>query len=364
MTADWPGRRIAATGGLGTYILPGRVTDPSVGLREAVDAEQAGFSRVWISERYDLKELGVLSGAVAALTSRVGIASGLVALPARHPLLLASYGATMQATFGDRLLLGVGGGFTSLLRPQGLPVLGKAAIADYVDILRRLWRGETVSYDGPAGSYPNMKMADLPQVPPPPVVYGAFGGPQAMELVARHFDGVMFMPFLTVEAVADSISRLRKAAERIGRNPASIWTCHTVVTAPDLTEDETLAVVNARAVTYLQMPRYGEALLTRNNWDRAGLDALRRHPVFNGMRTAAADQEFHRAQLIEASRLLPEAWITSAAGIGTPEQCAAKLAEYFEVGVDEICLHGSSPLQNAPVVRAWLQRRRTGTGVR
>src|SRR5437763_9470459 len=100
---------------LSTYILPGRITEPAVGLQEAVDAEQAGFSRVWISERYDLKELGVLSGAVAARTSRIGVASGLAALPARHPLLLAAYAATMQATFGERLLLGVGGGFTPLL---------------------------------------------------------------------------------------------------------------------------------------------------------------------------------------------------------------------------------------------------------
>jgi probable F420-dependent oxidoreductase len=181
---------------LSTYILPGRIIEPAIGLQEAVDAERAGFSRVWISERYDLKELGVLSGGVAARTSRIGVASGLVALPARHPLLLASYAATMQATFGERLVLGVGGGFTPVLAPQGIKVLTREAIADYVDILRRLWRGETVTYDGPAGSYPHMKMADLPQVAPPPIIYGAFGGPKAMDLVARHFDGVMFMPFL------------------------------------------------------------------------------------------------------------------------------------------------------------------------
>lgn len=335
---------------LGTYILPGRITDPAIGLQEAIDAEQAGFDRVWISERYDLKELGVLSGAVAARTSRIGVASGLVALPARHPLLLAAYAATMQATFGDRLVLGVGGGFAPLLRPQGMPVLSKAAIADYVDILRRLWQGETVSYDGCAGSYPDMKMADPPQAPPPPIVYGAFGGPKAMELVARHFDGVMFMPFLTVGAVAEALRRLHEAAERAGRDPASIWTCHTVVTAPDMTEDDVLALVHARALTYLQMPGYGDALLARNGWDRADLDVVRRHPLFSGMRTEAADQEYHRAQLIGAAKLLPDKWMTSAAAIGSPSECVAKLAEYFAVGINEICLHGASPAQTAPVV--------------
>jgi 5,10-methylenetetrahydromethanopterin reductase len=338
---------------LSTYILPGRIRDPSVGLQEAIDAERAGFTRVWISERYDLKELGVLSGAVAAVTSRIGVASGLVALPARHPLLLAAYAATMQATFGDRLLLGVGGGFTPLLRPQGMPILNKAAIADYVDILRRLWQGETVSYDGPAGSYPDMKMVDSPSGPPPPIIYGAFGGPRAMELVARHFDGVIFMPFLTVDAVGEALRHLHQAADRAGRDPASIWTCHTVVAAPNMNEDEILAVVHARALTYLQMPGYGDALLARNGWNGVDLDAVRRHPLFGGMRTEAADQEYHRAQLVDAARLLPGKWMNAAAAIGSPEQCVTKLDEYFAVGVDEICLHGASPAQNGPIATAW-----------
>jgi 5,10-methylenetetrahydromethanopterin reductase len=342
---------------LSTYVLPGRITEPAVSLAEAVDAEEAGFSRVWISERYDVKDIGVLSGAIAARTSRIGIGSGLVALPSRHPLVLASYGSTMQATFGPRLVLGVGGGFSSLLDPQGMSVMGKAAIGDYVDLLRRLWRGETVSYDGPAGRYPAMRMADPPSVAPPPIVYGAFGGPQAMELVARHFDGVMFMPFLTVEAVADSLRLLREAAERIGRDPTTLRSCHIVVTAPDLSEAETLAVVNARALTYFQLPGAGEALLARNGWDPADLEAVRRHPLFSGMRSEAADQQYQRAQLIEAATLLPDKWMSATAGIGTPDQCAAKLAEYFAVGVDEICLHGASPAQNAPVVAAWRARR-------
>ena len=343
---------------LSTYILPGRITEPAVGLQEAVDAEQAGFSRVWISERYDLKELGVLSGAVAARNSRIGVASGLAALPARHPLLLAAYAATMQATFGERLLLGVGGGFTPLLAPHGMQVMNKAAIADYVGILRRLWRGETVSYAGPAGTYPNMKMADPLQVAPPPIVYGAFGGPKAMDLVARHFDGVMFMPFLAVEVVADALRMLRETLERIGRDPASVWSCHTVVTAPNMTDAEVLAVVHARALTYLQVPGYGDTMLARNGWDPAELEALRQHPVFRGMRAEAADQEFHRSQLVEAAKRLPDAWMTSTCAIGTPDECAAKLAEYFALGVDEICLHGASPAQTAPVVEAWRRRRR------
>jgi alkanesulfonate monooxygenase SsuD/methylene tetrahydromethanopterin reductase-like flavin-dependent oxidoreductase (luciferase family) len=198
-----------------------------------------------------------------------------------------------------------------------------------------------------------MKMADPLQGPPPPVYYGAIGGPKAIEMVGRAFDGALFFPFLTVEAIAESVAALRQAAERAGRDPRSIRVVHTVVTAPDLSEDETLAVVHARALTYLQVKGLGELLMGRNHWDAKLLEPARQHPLFTGMRTAAAEQSYHRAQMIDAAKLLPEEWIRSSAGLGSPQEIVALLDRYFEVGVDEICLHGSSPLQNASVLEAW-----------
>lgn len=342
---------------LSVYVLPGRVTDPAVGLREANDAESAGFGRVWISERFDLKDIGVLSGAIAATTQRIGIATGLVPLAARHPLVLASYGATMQATFGNRLAIGVAQGIPPIYEPHGMSTPDLRTIEDYVGILRRLWAGETVSYDGPAGRFPNMKMADPLKVPPPPVYYGSFGGPKAIEMVGRAFDGVLFFPFLTVEAVAESVGALRKAAERVGRDPRSLHVVHTVVTAPDLPQDEVLAVVHARALTYLQVKGLGELLLRRNRWDPKQLAPARQHPLFTGMRTAAAEQSYHRAQLVDAARLLPDEWIRSTSGIGKPSEIVTRLREYFAAGVDEICLHGSSPAQNRSVLDAWRRAR-------
>jgi 5,10-methylenetetrahydromethanopterin reductase len=62
--------------------------------------------------------------------------------------------------------------------------------------------------------------------------------------------------------------------------------------------------------------------------------------------------------MLDAARLLPDEWIRSSAGIGTPEEIVTLLRRYFEAGVDEICLHGSSPAQNAAVIDAWRKARR------
>lgn len=338
---------------LSCFILPGRITDPAAGLQQAVDAERAGFGRVWLSERYDLKDIGVLSGAVGALTQRIGFASGVLAAGARHPLVTASWAATMQATFGPRLTVGLGRGVAPYLAPQGIPVRSYTETGDYADILRRLWRGETVSYDGPLGTFPDMALVDVSDVAPPPLILGCFGGPKAIELAVRHFDGVFLMPFLTAEAITDTIRLRDEAAERIGRDPAEVKIIHEMVTAPDYTEEQVAEAVYARALTYIQMPGSGEFLMKRNRWSQADLAYVREHPMFSGLRTGVADQQFHRSQLADAAKRLPKNWIEPNAAIGTPAQCAAQVRAFLDLGVDEICLHGAAPAEFAPVVAAW-----------
>jgi Luciferase-like monooxygenase len=94
---------------LSAYLIAGRVkarpsgrseTDersPRQGIRDRVEAESIGFRRVFISERWNLKEASVLLGAVGALTSRVGLRTGLINPSARHPLHTAAVGSTLTA---------------------------------------------------------------------------------------------------------------------------------------------------------------------------------------------------------------------------------------------------------------------------
>lgn len=67
----------------------------------------------------------------------------------------------MQAAYGERTVLGLGRGHTTWMESLGLAkqpgALGKMyslrAFVDYIDIIRRPWRGATIDYDGPAGRY-------------------------------------------------------------------------------------------------------------------------------------------------------------------------------------------------------------------
>lgn len=332
---------------LGAYVLPGRVTDPGAVVGQAEAAERLGLRTIWLSERWGTKDLGVIVGAVSQVTSEVRIASGITHFQSRHPALLASLAMTAQALCGGRFVLGVGRSVDAMWKAVGLPTATNASIVDHADIFRRLCRGEKVRYDGPAGTFPSLRLNDLPDQPVPPVVFAAIG-PKGLQLAGRHFDGVLLHPFLTPAAVQRSVSVVRDAERAAGRPAGSVRIYVTVVVACELPPEEELAVVGARAVTYYQIPGFGERLAAINGWDPEPLTRLRSHPLLNGIK-GSADSVLTREQLVEVAAVLPAAWTGDAAATGSASTCGQVFHRYRQAGADELVLHGSTPDRLGPL---------------
>ena len=334
---------------LGAYTLPGRVADPRPAIGQAQMAEHLGLGTIWIGERYGTKDVGVLGGAIAQATSNMSIGTAISHFLFRHPLSLASMATTLQALSGGRFVLGVGRSVPPAWRAAGLPQMTNQILGDLADIHRRLVRGEKVSYEGPAGTFPRLRLGDVPDIDPPPLLLAAIG-PKTLDLAGARFDGVILHPFLTVDAVRRSAELVRAGAEAAGRDPDEVRVVATVVTAPDLTADDELAVVGGRAVTYFQIPDFGELLAGTNEWDLSALDELRSHPMLENLR-GAADSVFTKDQLGEVSRSLPPEWLTDGAAVGSAAHCARRLQEYLDAGADEILIHGSVPELLGPTVQ-------------
>lgn len=335
-------------GRLGAYVVPGRVTDPRPALTQAAEAERLGLGTVWLSERWGAKDFGVLFGAISQVTSDIDIAAGVTHLNSRHPALLASMAMTAQALSDGRLVLGVGRSVAAMWQSVGLPVPTNRSLTDSADIFRRLCRGEKVRYQGPAGNFPALRLTDVPDQPVPPLLLAAIG-PRGLELAGRHFDGVILHPFLTPEAVARSAQLVRAAAAAAGRPADAVRICATVVTASGLAPAEEAAIVAGRAVSYYQIPGFGEQLARVNDWDPDQLAVLRAHPQLAGIR-GSADSVRTAAQLAEAAAALPARWLNEASAVGTAAQCHAVFDRYLDAGADELILHGSTPDRLASVV--------------
>jgi probable F420-dependent oxidoreductase len=333
---------------LGAYALPGRVKDPRPAIGQATTAEHLGLGTIWLSERWGTKDLGVLAGAIGQATTDIRFAAGITHFQVRHPAILASMAMTAQALSNGRVVLGFGRSVGPMWKFVGLHEATNQVLIDSADMLRRLCRGEKVSYDGPAGRFPALRLGDVPDVAPPPLVMAAIG-PKSLALAGTYFDGVILHPFLTPEAVGRQAAAVRRAAEEAGRDPGSVRVYATVVTAADLPEREETEIVGSRAVTYFQIPGFGDVLAKANDWDVSALEKLRTHPLLARVK-GSADNLFTRDQLREVSMALPQEWLASAAATGTAAHAAARWHEYLDAGADELVLHGSPPELLGPTI--------------
>jgi probable F420-dependent oxidoreductase len=342
-------------------LLPGRVKSSRPGIQEAIDAERLGFKRAWLPERYNIKEAGVLLGAMGAATSRITLGPGPLSVAARPPIVIAAMAATFQSVFGERFALGLGRSNALWLHGHGFTAQNYQSIIDRARIMKQLWAGEVVNYEGPAGTYANLTMVDRPEgVQPPPVVFFHLGGPAASRAAADPvWDEIALCNLVSAEAMADSIELTKAEAARQGRDPESLFFIAPVTTAPDMDELETRAMVAARIVIGIQLPGMGDRLIALNGWDRDIVEEIRNHPQFADMNRALIDLSFHRTGLLGPAELVPERWMRHSAAIGSSTEVVAKLREFKAAGAHEVDLYGSSPAQNARVIELWRQGNQT-----
>lgn len=334
---------------LGYYTLAGHTNNPRDLVQEALDAERLGLGSAFISERFNLKDASTLSGAVGAVSERLGIATGATNHNTRHPLVTATYATTMHRLTGGRFALGLGRGFDGLFDAMGLPRITMKGMEDFCGIMRRLWQGETVlGHDGPAGKYPWLAQ-DPAFKEDVPLMLCALG-PKTLEFAGRVFDGVILHTFFTDETLAECVRLVRKGAEDAGKDPASVRVWSVLATIGDhLSYDLTMKKTVGRMATYLQA--YGDILVSVNGWDKAVLERFRADPFVANFK-GALDAKASTEELERVAPLIPEAWLAASA-MGSPEQCAKRVVDQFDCGADGVILHGASPAELEPIVKAY-----------
>src|ERR1700689_1658770 len=125
---------------LGFYVVAGAPQSPAGLIGGVAGGEALGLSSTFISERFNIKEAFTLSGAVGAVSSRLGIATAATNHNTRHPIVTASHPTTMHRLPGGRFTLGLGRGIAPLYDPYGIPRITTAQIEDFVGLMRRLWK--------------------------------------------------------------------------------------------------------------------------------------------------------------------------------------------------------------------------------
>ena len=166
----------------------------------AVKAEDAGFRDFWISDHFHpwIDEQGEspfvwsVIGAIAAATREVHVTTAVTCPTVRiHPAIVAQAAATSATLLDGRFSLGVGTGEALNEHILGDPWLGieqrLSMLEESVAIMRELWAGGNVSYDGQHYVVDRARLYSLPE-DPVRVLASAFG-PKAAEAVGAWADG-------------------------------------------------------------------------------------------------------------------------------------------------------------------------------
>lgn len=222
----------------------GSSVDPDVRARRARLAEDVGFESLWIGDHVALPadapdaadeprlELVVSLAHLAAVTSRVRLATGVAVLPQRHPVLFAKQLASIDVVSNGRLIVGIGVGYVAAeLAALGASVVDRGARTDeHLAAMRALWDDAVPSFDGRFVSFSDVMQRPRPiSKPHPPIVCGGHSPASYRRAVqvAHGWYGWELDP----EQTASALGALSEAAQRHGR-PAQLGDLEITITPP------------------------------------------------------------------------------------------------------------------------------------
>jgi probable F420-dependent oxidoreductase len=220
--------------------------------RVAIAAERVGFDSLWTGEHvvlpdphvppspvppeYPFLDPAVALAFAAAHTSTILLATGVIILPQRNPLVLAKELASVDVLSGGRLVFGIGVGYLEPeFRALGIPFDHKGARTnEYIEAIRALWTEASPAYAGRFVRFSAIQAMPRPlRRPHPPLVLGGQSAPSYARAV-RYGNG-WYGFNLGPDQTAECLKALRSAAARTER-PQELGTLEITITPPPGTQ--------------------------------------------------------------------------------------------------------------------------------
>lgn len=204
------------------YFLSSEEHGPTDLVDYARQAEEAGFSSVWLSDHYhpwndrqgQASFVWSVIGGIAA-TTQLRLTTAVTCPTVRiHPAVIAQAAATASLMMPGRFQLGLGSGERlneHILGTRWPPAdVRLEMLEEAVAVLRRLWEGSVVTHEGRHYRVENARIYSRPDQPPPIYVSGL--GPKAVDVAARIGDG-----YISTAPDGDMVDRYRSGG---GKGPA------------------------------------------------------------------------------------------------------------------------------------------------
>ena len=297
------------------YKLSAEEHPPLALVERARRAEEVGFSFALISDHYhpwtnkqgQAPFVWSVLGGVAHATSRLVLGTAVTCPTLRiDPTIIAQAAATTAAMLPGRFVFGVGTGerLNEHVLGQHWPPANvrREMLDEAIEVIRQLWTGEQVDFDGDYYTVENARIYTLPDELPP--IFVAASGTKAADLAGEIGDGL-------------------------------------VSTGPDPEIAQTFAGSGGQG-----KPRWAEMTVC---W--AADEAQARRTAFeywpiSGLKGELTAELATPAHFEQACQLVTEDMVAESVVCGPdPERHLAKIREYFDAGYDHVCVHQVGPDQ-------------------
>ncbi len=303
-------------------------------------ADEHDFVAVWTPERHFHAFGGlypnpsVASAAIAALTNRVQIRAGSCVLPLHNPIRVAEEWSVVDNLSNGRVGIAFASGWQPddfVLKPENYAE-AKRTMVEYIDIVRRLWRGESVMLPGPKGVV-EVRTLPRPIQPELPIWITTAGNPETFRLAGELGAGILtHLLGQGMEEVSVKLKIYRTAWKDAGHSGEGhvALMLHTFV-ADDA--DFVRAEVRGPLKSYLKssaslIKKYASSFPTFEKLERSEEQSVDR--AFEALSDEDLDALVEHAfgRYYETSGLF-----------GTPEGCGSTIEKLKAIGVDEVaCL--------------------------
>jgi natural product biosynthesis luciferase-like monooxygenase protein/amino acid adenylation domain-containing protein len=290
-------------------------------------ADRHGFEAVWTPERHFHAVGGlyanpsVLSAALATVTQRIHLRSGSVVMPLHHPVRVAEEWAMVDNLSHGRVGLAIASGWHPrdfVFNPDA-HASRKQVMFDGIEVVRALWRGESVALRNGEGVMSDIRIHPQPLQKELPLWVTAAGNPdtfiQAGKLGANLLTHLLGQDMDDLE---EKIAQYRQARLEAGLDPEAGRVTLMIHAFVGDDAEQVRQQAKGPFIRYLK--------------EHFGLASLMKQ--FKHTAAAQAEQD-----LEVLAELAFERYAQTASLIGTPQSCLALVQEAKRIGVDELgCL--------------------------
>ena len=269
----------------------GPFVEPDAAVELAQAAEAAGCESIWTVEHvvvpagyasqypyakdgrmpggredFDIPDPLIWLSYVAAATKKIRLATGVMILPQRNPLVTAKAVATLDRLSKGRMILGIGSGWLE----EEFDALGVSfddrgdRTDEYLEAMKQAWASDTANYGGKFVNFSNVYSRPQPASGHVPIIVGGHSR-RAARRAGELGDG--FFPGRgQLDELAALFDHARHCAEESGRDPEALEFTAGGPTNPDYVEQLAEIGVNRMIVPPMdpaQFSKFGEEVISQ-----------------------------------------------------------------------------------------------------